>query len=142
MAARGAAFPRRYPMIVIDVHDGDTCAVLLDQGGDSWWRINLRLHGLAARELRDPGGPEARDALARMLAPITPRTPLEIFDAHWQGECESLSWDKYGGRVLGRIWIPGWSVDVAAMMIQAGYGAAWDGKGSQPKPPWPLPTSP
>jgi endonuclease YncB( thermonuclease family) len=55
---RGAAFPRRYPMVVVDVHDG-------------------------------------------------------------------------------RLWLPGMAVDVSTAMIQTGWAVAWDGRGAQPKPPWP-----
>lgn len=136
-APRGAAFPRRYPMVVYDVHDGDTVKAFLDQGGDNWWRINVRLHGCAARELTDPGGPEARGALREMLSPIMPLTVPDMFDPHWQADCESLSWDKYAGRIQARIWMPSWNIDVSTMLIKTGWAVAWDGRGTQPKPAWP-----
>lgn len=134
---RGAAFPRRYPMVVVDVHDGDTAKVFLDRGGNDWWLINARLFGMAARELDDPGGPEARDALAAVLAPVTPTTIRDMLTAKWQGECEALKWDKWSDRIDARLWLPGMAVDVSTAMIQTGWAVAWDGRGAQPKPPWP-----
>lgn len=138
---RGAAFPRRYPLAVVSVHDGDTIRAFLDRGGDDWWLTSIRLHGCAARELSDPGGREARDYLSGMLTRIAPPTLPDMFTAKWQGECESLSWDKYASRILARIWIPGQPVDVSTLMVQAGFAAPWDGRGPQPKAPWPIPTT-
>ena len=139
MPAREAAFPRRYPMVIVSVHDADTCRAFLDRGGDDWWLVNVRLHGCAARELKDPGGPEARDYLRGLLSPITPPTLLDMFNPRRQGECESLRWDKYAGRIIGRIWLPGFAHDVSTLLIQAGFAALWDGTGVQPRPPWPIP---
>lgn len=132
------AFARRFPMVVVSVHDGDTCRAFLDQGGDGWWLTNVRLHGVAARELDDPGGPEARDYLTGLLARCTPPTVPDMLSPTWQAECESISWDKFGGRIQGRIWLPGQTVDVATLLITSGFGVAWDGRGKQPKPDWPI----
>jgi endonuclease YncB( thermonuclease family) len=137
-APRAAAFPRTYPCVVVDVHDGDTARVFLDRGGDDWWLTSVRLFGCAARELRDPGGTEARDYLRGILARITPPTVPDMFLPRWQGQCESLKWDKFGGRVDGRLWLPDTPPDVSTMMIRGGMAAAWDGKGTQPKPAWPV----
>jgi endonuclease YncB( thermonuclease family) len=126
-------------MVVVSVHDADTFRALLDRGGDDWWLTNVRLHGCAARELSDPGGPEARDYLRGLVSTITPPTVLDMFSTRWQGECESLRYDKYAGRIIARIWLPGHSLDVSTLLIQAGFAAPWDGKGAQPKPPWPIP---
>ena len=136
---RRAAFPRRYPMVVASVRDGDGCKAFIDRGGNDWWYIGIRLHGCAARELRDPGGPEARDYLRGLLTPISPPLLGDIFQPRWQGECESLKWDKFADRMIARIWLPGFTKDVSTLLIEAGFAAPWDGTGVQPRPPWPIP---
>jgi endonuclease YncB( thermonuclease family) len=117
------AYPRCY---VVDVHDGDTIMVDIDLGQDMWIRRrSVRLIGIAARELREPGGKEARDFLASLLPT---GTLVEI---------ESQGWDKFAGRIDGTVFITPMQV-VNNEMLRAGYAVPWDGRGSQPKPPWPL----
>jgi hypothetical protein len=50
----------------------------------------------------------------------------------------SLGPDKYGGRWLGVLTLPD-GRDVATQMIRDRYAAPWDGKGTKPVPPWPIP---
>lgn len=98
----------------------------IDYGRDTWaLRAVVRLLGIAARELSAPGGREARDHLAALL----PVGTVTRVDSH--------GWDKYGGRIDGMVWLPDGS-SVASRMIADGYAVAWDGKGKQPLPPWPL----
>jgi len=52
---------------VVDVHDGDTITVLLDQGFDDYAQRTLRLEDVYAPELAQPGGPETRRALVEWL---------------------------------------------------------------------------
>jgi endonuclease YncB( thermonuclease family) len=118
---------------VVSVHDGDTArfrlasepvdvgfGMLVSGATDSF---SCRLIGYAARELSDPGGPEAREALAALLG-----TGAGLV-------VESVRWDKYGGRFDGIVTtVRG---PVAALMIASGWGVAWDGRGPQPKPAWP-----
>ena len=50
--------------------------------------------------------------------------------------------DKCGGRHLARVVAAGpdgESVDVALELISDLWGAAWSGRGTPPKPPWPRP---
>lgn len=117
-----------YPrVVVVNVHDGDTIAVDIDYGRDTWARnAAVRLFGIAARELRAPGGKEARDHLAALL-PVGTVTRVD-----------SYGWDKYGGRIDALVWLPDGS-SVQSRMISDGYAAAWDGRGVQPQPPWPIP---
>lgn len=136
---RVAPFPRRYPMVVVSVTDGDSIKAFIDRGGDDWWRVTVRLHGIACRESHEPGGPEARAYTTGLVSLISPPTLADVFNERWQGEVEALKWDKYANRVLGRVWVPGSPVDVSTILIQVGYAAPWDGKGPQPKPAWPLP---
>lgn len=139
VTVRAAAFPRRYPMVVVSVTDGDTVKAFLDRGGDDWWLVKVRLHGIACRESHDDGGPEARAYTTGLVASITPPTLPDMFLPRWQGGCEALKWDKYAGRVQGRVWIPGSPVDVSTVLVSVGYAVPWDGNGTQPKPPWPIP---
>jgi micrococcal nuclease len=122
-----AAFLRVYTgSTVIDVVDGDTVRCFLDLGGDIWWKVLCRLHGIAAREKSDPGGPEAR---AHLSALIPAGTTVHV---------RSVSWDKYAGRIQAGITRAD-GLDVALQMLADGYAAPWDGRGTQPKPPWPIP---
>lgn len=122
---RAAAFPRTYPdSTVLEVVDGDTVRCFLDLGADIWWRVLCRLHGIAAREKTDPGGPEAKAHLA------------ELIPAGSVVHVQSLSWDKYAGRIQAALFRAD-GLDVGARMVADGYAALWDGRGPQPKPPWP-----
>lgn len=122
----------RYAARVNVVHDGDTIYVDLDQGlglhnlGTSPNGLGLRIAGINARELADPGGPEARDHLAGLF-PVG--TVLEV---------ESLKWDKYAGRIEARITLPD-GTDLATALVAGQWAAWWDGTGSRADhvPPWP-----
>jgi endonuclease YncB( thermonuclease family) len=119
--------------IVRQVHDGDTLTVLVDLeskrllGVPLWAEIVVRLVGCNARELSEPGGVEARDALAGLLpagAPVTV-TVLEP--------------DKYGRR-LGYVttdWGGADERDVTEWLIAGGWAARWSGRGPKPVPAWP-----
>jgi micrococcal nuclease len=110
------------------VVDGDTVALDVDLGFWTHEFMLCRLVGLNARELRDPGGKEARDHLAEML-PAGKRVTVS-----------SIKADKYAGRFDGVIFtLPTeGSIDVNAQMIHDGYAAVWDGTGTKPVPPWPI----
>ncbi len=130
-APRVAAFPRTYPgSRVLEVVDGDSVRVLLDLGFDLSWRLLCRLHGIAARELSEPGGREARAHLAELLPPGTEVVVL------------SIKYDKYSGRVQTVLVRTADGVDAGARMVTDGFALPWDGKGAQPKPTWPIPTTP
>jgi endonuclease YncB( thermonuclease family) len=50
-----------WPAVVQDVHDGDTITVRIDRGFDDRKEdMKLRLEGVYAPELHQPGGPETR----------------------------------------------------------------------------------
>lgn len=136
---RLASFPREYPAVVIKVTDGDTADVFLDRGGDDWWKTQLRFLGCACRESGEVGGPEAAQYTTGLVAAITPTRLVDMFDRRWQGLVAARKWDKYGGRVDGILYLPG-GQDVSTLLIRSGYAAPWDGRGAQPKPPWPIPT--
>jgi len=112
-----------YSATVLNTHDGDTATMVVALGFDVTIRLKCRLSGLNARELASPGGPEARDHLAQMLAagPVT---------------VESVHWDQFGGRFDAVVYAGG--VNVCAQMIADGYASPWNGRGPRPVPPWPI----
>lgn len=124
--------PFLFNATVVRVHDGDTISVVVDRGmydytGSTDHPIPFRLLGMAARELAEPGGMQARDNLAGLL----PAGTLVVL--------ATVKPDKYGPRWLGRLLFntTGGEQDLATLLILTGWAAAWDGRGAQPKPPWP-----
>ena len=112
---------------VRNVHDGDTIYADLDQGLGIWNRnIGLRLAGINARELSEPGGKEARDVVAAML-PVG--TVVDIV---------SLGWDKFAGRIDADVTLFD-GRNLGAVLVEKQWAATWDGKGSRADhvPPWP-----
>jgi len=113
-----------YRATVLKVFDADTATISADLGFNASLRVSVRLAGINARELAEPGGREARDHLAS-LCPVGSTVTFH-----------SLGVDKYGGRSLGRLLLDD-GTDVAERMIANGYAARWDGKGTRPVPRWP-----
>jgi endonuclease YncB( thermonuclease family) len=108
--------------------DGDTGLFRVDRGDRDYSSWSVRLLGSAARELADPGGP---DALAWLNGHLPPGSVVVL---------ATVKPDKYGGRKLARVFyeaLPGVTVDLTAVMIREGWAAPWNGRGPQPKPPWP-----
>jgi endonuclease YncB( thermonuclease family) len=122
------------PAVIWAVHDGDTLTALvpLDTktviGVPLWAELPLRLAGCNARELKDPGGVDARDHLAELL-PVGTHVTVVVTGA-----------DKYSGRMDGRITLPDGS-DLVTVLTADHWVAAWNGTGPKPVPPWPRPTS-
>lgn len=111
---------------VVDVIDGDTVRLDVDLGFYVRVRLSCRLAGLNAPERNEPGGPEARTALAGILGTGV----LTV---------TSVRADKYAGRFDGQLvvmqgqgvtWVNRWLID-------QGYAVAWDGVGAKPSVPWP-----
>lgn len=118
----------RYEAVITAVHDGDTLTADVSLGFGVWVRAQVfRLVGCNARELADPGGPEARDNLAGLLLPpsLTPAVTLT-----------SIKPDKFGGRWDCVITLPA-GVDLVAKLVAEGWAAPWNGRGAKPVPPWP-----
>lgn len=115
-----------YQAVVTQIVDGDglRAAVVTWPWPLTTVSLDIRLYGCNARELRDPGGEEARDALGALIPPDTV-VLVTLADR-----------DKYG-RILARVHRVEDSMDVAARMIADGFAAPWDGKGRKPVPVWP-----
>lgn len=85
--------------------DGDTLRV--NAPGED---LRLRLWGISAPEMHDPGGPQAKDALAVLIA----GQPLA---------CDVLDVDRYSRPVV-RCALPS-GADVACEMVRSGNAADW-----------------
>jgi hypothetical protein len=92
--------PYQYVAYVTAVHDGDTLTVRVDLGFDTWRVQNVRLYGINARELSQPGGKEARERLSLLLwgvpRPTSDEPPVLV-------GLVSVRYDKYGDRVDGDV---------------------------------------
>jgi micrococcal nuclease len=108
-----------YRGIVDLVVDGDTVNARLDVGFDLTVYSRIRVNGINAPETSTPAGKEARE-FARTLLPAGTTVMVT-----------SLGWDKYGGRIEGRIAMPD-GTDFAEAMVAAGHAKVWDGKGPRP----------
>jgi endonuclease YncB( thermonuclease family) len=124
---------REFPAVISKVEDGDTVYAWCDQGFDNWRYTKIRIFGSAARKLSLPGGKEARDYLISLLPPRTYPTDGATCIVY------SYKWDKYAPRVDGDILL--YNARMASeLMIESGYAVPWDGNGTQPVPPWPIPS--
>jgi endonuclease YncB( thermonuclease family) len=131
-----------YSATVVSIHDGDTLSVDVVLVGDRHHRHDadrdlgfnvhevsgvgivlerqaVRLVGCDAPELRTIAGKEALAFL---------ETFLKVGDVVG---LVSLGWDKYGGRVDGKVRLAD-GRDLTQVMIDAGHAAAWDGQGPRP----------
>lgn len=114
-----------YAAVLLDGHDGDNVKANIDLGFETWMRkVSVRLDGCNARELDEPGGPQARAYMAD-LAPAGTKVVLR-----------SVKDDKYGGRYNGVVMLPS-GRSLAELLIAGQWAAPWNGRGTKPVPPWP-----
>src|SRR5437868_2041758 len=131
-----------YQATVVAIHDGDTLDVDVvlwphqhtpsdhdlgfnvhhDRRGIVLEHQSVRLKGCNAAELATP---EGKAALAYLQTLVQVGDPVTL---------TSFGWDKYGGRIDGRVRTKA-GVDLAEAMIAAGQAAPWDGVGVKPVPP-------
>lgn len=121
--------PYVYNAEVVSVHDGDTIDAIVDFGffmylGNSEHPIPVRILGINARELSEPGGKEARDNLVKML-PVGTKIVLK-----------SAKPDKYAPRWDATISTKEIS-DLPQWLIDNQWAASYSGSGPKNIPPWP-----
>lgn len=124
-----------YNATVVGVHDGDTFTADWDLGARVWLHNqHLRIAGISARELSQPGGPEARDHLAGILRGGSQVVIRSVKADHDPADVKSF--DRYVVTVMlpdGR--------DLATLLVNTGFACWWDGRRKPaPYPPWPIPT--
>lgn len=121
--------PYVYNAAVVAVHDGDTFSVTVDRGffdfyGSPAHPIPVRILGINAIELNQPGGREAQANLAALL-PVG--SPVVLTTARP---------DKYAPRWDAAVETPA-IADLGAHLIATQWAAAYDGTGTKSVPPWP-----
>lgn len=110
---------------ITGIRDADTVHVgVVDPLLSTTVVLAVRITGVNARELSEPGGMEARAALAAEL-PVGTTVTLR-----------AVRPDKYAGRVDAHLTTAA-GVDIAAWLVGQGWAAAWNGVGPKPVPPWP-----
>jgi endonuclease YncB( thermonuclease family) len=108
-----------YPATVAAWHDGDTCHLDTDLGFGLVLGLSCRCYGINAPELHDSAGPAARDYAASLAPPGS------------QVTVTSHGWDKYGGRFLGEIILPG-GKPFSVAMVDARHARPYFGRGPKP----------
>jgi endonuclease YncB( thermonuclease family) len=130
-APPAAAVPVPAPFLfnatVLQWHDGDTALLRVDRGDRDYSTWSVRLLGCATLELDEPGGPETQAELTRRRPPGSTVVLATVKP------------DKYGGRMLGRLYYRdgGRTTDLVEALIADGWAVSWNGRGRQPKPTWP-----
>ena len=99
-----------YQAEVVRNHDGDTITLRIDMGRRLYTEDSIRLHGINAPELSQPGGKESRDFLSDLLPPGT-RVRVQTF---------KNSTDKYG-RWLGDVYLESTAECVNDIMVREGH---------------------
>ena len=121
--------PFLFNAVVVYVHDGDTVYVVVDRGmydygGSTEHPVPVRLYGINARELGEPGGNEAADNLSGLLPPGTPVVLRTVkpdkFAPQWDAIIETTN-------------VP----DLGAVLVAQQWAAVYFGSGVKQVPPWP-----
>ena len=110
------------------VIDGDTLEVELDCGFSVRVEAAVRLLGVDAPELREPGGIEARAALSALVAAGTGSWPLVVRTARRASGSETRSFLRY----VGQVWTVGGDgtlTDVGEAAIASGAARRRAGEG-------------
>lgn len=112
MAASFGEFHYWYRATVISNHDGDTITLEIDLGRRTYTVDSIRLLGINAPELSEPGGKEARDFL-RCLCPAKTEVRIQTF---------KNKNDKYG-RWLGVVFLPGEDAPISVnnLLVESGH---------------------
>jgi len=114
-----------YRAAITSVHDGDTISASLDRGlGDIREAMRIRLLGVYAPELTQPGGPETRqfvvDWLARYALPV--RFPFVVTTARGpRSDREITTLERYVAVVESLDHSHNLNVDVSAFITAQGY---------------------
>jgi micrococcal nuclease len=120
--ATSQMFPKyHFPLEAYTVTDGDTIAVTLDLGWDTFVHQSCRLLGVDAPEKNTAAGKAAKRVVESKLAEHTNIT------------VESVSRDKYAGRFVGRVWLGEQSLN--QYLIDNQLAKFYDGGKKQPWTP-------
>lgn len=114
---------------VTSVYDGDTCTILINRGKDVFDKLNVRVLGIDAPEVNLKG-----DAKNTPIGKLEMRAGAHVRDKVKpliEGkECSVVlkKWDKYGGRVVGEIYLPGEEITLSEYLLGKRYAKVYTGK--------------
>ena len=111
-----------FPILSWRVIDGDTVDCLLDLGCDVRLQMAVRLLGINAPEIHGAERPAGLVAAAIVQKWLTESQNLT---------CESVAWDKYGGRLDGSI-LSNETFDLSAHLLSRGVAKGYDDTGPKP----------
>lgn len=128
------------------VYDGDTLTVLRDMGHDIFFKTEFRLLGIDTPEMKKEEKPYAELSRQHLIDLLYTTTLWWAITAP-NGQTmkipalvmRSVEPDKYGGRWLGEIWLPGGKHQLQLEMIKDGFARPYDGT---KKTPYPVDTIP
>lgn len=110
---------------IVNVHDGDTVDVLVDQGFDDSTVVRLRLKGINSPELKGEtreAGEASRDYLKTLIAKHTNGTQELLVRSYKMKKTDRQKKDKYG-RYLAVLFSAG--VNLNETMVSAGHAARY-----------------
>ncbi len=104
---------------VVDVYDGDTCTILLLVNRKVPFKIKLRILGIDTPEKARCSDHEkqAGRAVAEIVKDMIDDRLFEV---------QIKKWDKYGGRVLGHLYLST-NETLTDFLLEEGLGKAYDG---------------
>lgn len=127
-----------YPARVVRVVDGDTLVMdlmleeaMADLGfsfyerRERFFRLRVRLLGMNAPEKNTPEGKAAKKYMELLVKNVPEEWGFRVKTVKDKA-------DKYGGRYDGYVRRAVDNGDLSALMIEAGRGVKWDGKGKRP----------
>lgn len=106
----------QYPVLSATVIDGDTIAVVLDQGFSCTMSQYCRLYGIDTPESSTRAGKLVTELLKEKLSSLPPKSLI----------CKSIALDKYAGRFVGQIWADDFCLN--DWLLDIGVGKPYLGK--------------
>lgn len=104
---------------IIEVYDGDTCKVVY-RFGRKYFKISIRIGGIDTPEIR--GGSQNETKAAEQIRDHVRELIL--------GKIKYIyieKWDKYGGRVVGDVFLNGKNKPLSGYLLQRGLAKKYDG---------------
>lgn len=115
------------PAKVLNVYDGDTFTVVFLYGNKVPFKINIRLFGVDAPEIKTPNQIEknAANCVKEYVSSILNERIIPI---------QIQKWDKYGGRIVAKVFLEDYNeknkiyTSLSDDLIDKGYGKPYTGK--------------
>ena len=111
---------------VIDVHDGDTIKVLFEFG-DEIMKTSLRILGIDTPEVTAGYGRFPEEKTAGLKTREFVRETLHNAEQNGGVHARIKDWDKFGGRCLAEILLPG-DTTLTDLLIKQGYARPYHGE--------------